>query len=901
MPSHIIPRKIKVKMEFFKGITIGDILIALVCAGISVAIFTANFAFNIWVGLAFLGASASMFIPIADGVRLYVTLLYLFRFFAQKTNYLKTEMVTQREEKQNFTGKKKKANNKDVGIGAIVPFEGIVNDRFIDFKEYYAQVIEVQPIEFGLLNEYKQELVMDTFANAMRRLSDTQSMNIIKLPKAVIYDSYINEEDKKYELLLEAQYAGEIKPEEVDARSPVFSGRVSFVEALNRQSRVFKDFFYLVVYGKDKEALETTVEGMISTLQTAVTAVNSRKLSGADLVVFMRANYGKDFDERELELIPMSQYANWAMPDRIKFKAASVTINKQQYRQFVISDYPLHVGNAWAYRLFALPNTRVNMKIKPIPRHIAERKIDKAVMELEAKEGGRSSAKIERATHLDTLKGLLAGIKNANQQMFDINTFFMCEEDMKKETRAILKQEGFKYSEMFGRQVDCFISSSLSMRDNVKETQRGIPTNSLAACFPFISGALQDIGGFYIGDNEYPVFVDFFQRSLARVNSNMIIIGKSGGGKSYAAKTLMANFAADNTKIFILDPEDEYATMVKNLHGKMIDVGSSKMGILNPFHIMTTLEADDGEGDDSYAVHLQFLEQFFRVVLEGMDTDSFEALNSLVAETYERKGISRKSEISKLKPTDFPIFDDLFEIIEEKLNSETNEFYKRIYMTLHTYIRKFATGGRNSNLWNGPTSISTRENFVIFSFRSLLANKNTMIASAQMLLIFKYLDNEIIKNRDYNLKYNPAEKGGTLKTDRKIIIAVDEAHVFINPKFPVALDFMANMAKRIRKYSGMQIVITQNIKDFVGTPEIQRQSTAVINASQYSMIFGLAPADITDLVDLYSKAGEINKEEQNAIVTAGVGQCFMISSAMNRTGVRIRAIDAVKNVFSNKD
>ena len=48
-------------------------------------------------------------------------------------------------------------------------------------------------------------------------------------------------------------------------------------------------------------------------------------------------------------------------------------------------------------------------------------------------------------------------------------------------------------------------------------------------------------------------------------------------------------------------------------------------------------------------------------------------------------------------------------------------------------------------------------------------------------------------NRDYNLKY---------KANRKIIVVIDEAHVFIDPKFPIALDFMFQLAKRIRKYNG---------------------------------------------------------------------------------------------------
>jgi hypothetical protein len=75
----------------------------------------------------------------------------------------------------------------------------------------------------------------------------------------------------------------------------------------------------------------------------------------------------------------------------------------------------------------------------------------------------------------------------------------------------------------------------------------------------------------------------------------------------------------------------------------------------------------------------------------------------------------------------------------------------------------------------------------------------------------------------------------------------------VNEQYPVVLDFMFQLAKRIRKYDGMQIVITQNIKDFAGTSEIARKSTAIINVSQYSLIFSLSPNDMTGLCKrLYS-------------------------------------------------
>ena len=73
--------------------------------------------------------------------------------------------------------------------------------------------------------------------------------------------------------------------------------------------------------------------------------------------------------------------------------------------------------------------------------------------------------------------------------------------------------------------------------------------------------------------------------------------------------------------------------------------------------------------------------------------------------------------------------------------------------------------------------------------------------------------------------------------------------------------------------------------------------TAVINASQYSFIFSLAPNDMNDLVELYRKSGEINESEQNTIISAGIGNAFFISGPMNRTMVQIVANDYVKRLF----
>ena len=886
----IIPRKTKVKMEFVRGFTVMDLVLAVLVAAILIVLIASDFDGHIWVAIVWAIFGISLFFKISDTDRLYITYVHIIRYSMQKKVY-----------------EKHPKNNKP-NIKAIVPFEKIYQDRFISFGEYYAQVLEVKPILFGLLNEYNQNNVIDVgFSNALRRLEESQVCEIVKINKAMVLDNYAYNENKKFDRLLEQVYEKQMTQSELDAREPVFQERLSFIESRNRKEKIYKDYFYIVVLGKDIEALENTINGMASALSSSLVPVETKRLTGAELAVFIRANYNREFNEREIESVSYTDYVNWATPEKIKFKSAKYSVDDKYYRTFVINEYPLQVGNAWGASFFLLDRTKVVMKFKKAQKYESERKIDKAIMDMESKlyKTGKSSTQIEIKTHLDTLRNLLTELKNNNQQLYDVNTFITCEDTARKDVKAVLKQEGFRFSELYARQIDAFISSNISMRDNMPELQRGFPTYTLAGVFPFVSSELQDENGIYIGDNVYPVFVDFFQRDSQRVNSNMMVIGKSGSGKSYAIKMLLANFAADNTKIFICDPEKEYYKLTESLKGKLIDVGSSLQGILNPFHVIRALDKDDDENDyasksdyfkvekkdDSFNQHLQFLEQFFRTVLEGISSDAFEIVNSLVLEMYARKKIDENTDLKKLKPTDYPIFDDLYNLVKEKLETSTNEFYSKNLRIVEAYIRKFAKGGRNSNLWNGPTSIETNENFVCFNFQSLIAGNNDMLTNAQMLLVFKYLENEIINNKDYNTLHN---------TNRKIIIAVDEAHTFINPKYPIALNFMTAMAKRIRKYGGMQIVITQNINDFVGSEEIKRQSTAVINACQYSIIFSLSPNDVNDLIELYKNSGGINKEEQNSIVTAQRGQAFVITSPTSRTMVQIRALDYVENMYEDK-
>lgn len=895
----IIPKKTKVAMEFFKGVEIPDVLVGAVGVSIVISVIFSNLPYRMGIatGIAVLfGASV---VPI-DGDKGYMMIYNILKYLARYRNF-----------------KREPDKKGQPAVKDITPFTGI-DGNFIEYGgEYYGIVVNIPDIEFKFYTLSKQNQMIDqVYGSVLRTISGSESAALIKIDRPILYDSYLETEDRKLDELKEAFINGLLDEDELTTRVGIIQDRKEQIRFLNSRDKVYAPFYYLAFFHKDRDMLLSQAENMVQTM--SVDNWKCRILSEKELAVFLKYNYTLNFDEREVYQLTKDQYMDWILPKQIKINSRTVQYDDIVTHNFRVTDYPTLVANAWGCNLFARPDTKVVMKMQMVERYKGIKQIDRAIDELreQANSTGKTSRLMELQTHVDTLAEVLAMLQSDNETLLDVNVFVTAYDyelseqmlnpgkkkknsstsiaSMKKQIKRSLSEENFKSSDNYMQQFEAYASSQISGYDAYKRYSRGIHSTSVAAAFPFVNKTICDPNGVCIGKNRgKPVFIDFFVRDRERVNSNMVVIGKSGSGKSYATKTILTHLAADNSKVFILDPENEYYGLAKNMNGKVIDVGSATQGRLNPFHIITSLSDDDEDEEEtvktSFSTHLQFLEEFYRQILPGIESDALEYLNNITVRMYEAKGIDADTDLSELTAEDYPIFDDLYDKILNDYQMASSEYGKENLRVLLNYISKFATGGRNALLWNGPSSISTEENFIVFNFQSLLANKNNTIANAQMLLVLKWLDNEVIKNRDYNIRYGAS---------RKIIVVIDEAHVFIDSKFPIALDFMYQLAKRIRKYNGMQIIITQNIADFVGTEELVRKSSAIINACQYSFIFPLAPNDMHDLCKLYEKAGAINESEQEEIVNNGRGHAFVVTSPSSRTGIEIVASKDMERLFT---
>ncbi|WP_210371045.1 hypothetical protein, partial [Borreliella garinii] len=77
--------------------------------------------------------------------------------------------------------------------------------------------------------------------------------------------------------------------------------------------------------------------------------------------------------------------------------------------------------------------------------------------------------------------------------------------------------------------------------------------------------------------------------------------------------------------------------------------------------------------------------------------------------------------------------------------------------------------------------------------------------------------------------------------------------------------------KRIRKYNGSLIIITQNINDFSGNETIKKKFTVILNSAQYWLIGGLQPEDLNALNQMYQQSGGLSDAVKNYLSKANQG------------------------------
>lgn len=333
-----------------------------------------------------------------------------------------------------------------------------------------------------------------------------------------------------------------------------------------------------------------------------------------------------------------------------------------------------------------------------------------------------------------------------------------------------------------------------------REFERVLPAGSVANLYPFNYSGKTDPNGFYIGKDKYGsnIVVDFDRRDSDKTSANILILGNSGQGKSYLMKLLICNLLEAGKSVVSLDAEHELEELCGKLGGCFIDLmaGEKRINVLEVRCWNEDTEADESAPEafrksTLLARHISFLKDFFRAYKDFSDPQ-LDTIEIMLSALYQKWGISEETDFRRLMPEDYPILSDLYALINDELvnyrngSLYTRELLQEVLLGLHSLCV-----GADAPFFNGHTNISD-DRFLVFGVGGVL----TAAKSLRNALLFNVL----------------AYMSDRLLTAGNTVAALDELYLWLSN--PVAIEYIRNCLKRVRKRDSALMMASQNLEDF---------------------------------------------------------------------------------------
>lgn len=403
-------------------------------------------------------------------------------------------------------------------------------------------------------------------------------------------------------------------------------------------------------------------------------------------------------------------------------------------------------------------------------------------------------------------------------------------------------------------------------------TEKYMASWHIATSYPFTKKSLFHKEGVVIGrtvevqeELEELVVVDRWNSQDPSItNPNMVILGRSGSGKSYATKLYLLREWMQGARIIIIDPEREYNNIARQIGGKIINAGSGEYSI-NPFEVRDLREymEDEDRNVDPLSIAKSRTQTILKTLMPNLFYTSYNFVDAQINRLYDQFNIRSGIRNYDIYSThDYPNIYDFIELVESTPPDDRN--YDRdlaVAVAGLSGMEKFFVASEDIehklDLHN--------DHFVIFDIHDLKEQK-LELQRAVYFNILTWIWDYIRKDRK-----------------EKTILVVDEAWILLDPNSPETLQFLVEMAKRIRKYMGSMWIITQNVNDFF-QGRLEESGKAVLGNASFKLLFKQAETDIPRILSLYT----LTEKEQELLSILPIGRAIMIAGD-NHLYVNVKA------------
>lgn len=549
----------------------------------------------------------------------------------------------------------------------------------------------------------------------------------------------------------------------------------------------------------------------------------------------------------QAEEIRTKDFFDMILPGTIRFLSDHYIVGDSYRCVWAIREYPPSTEEQAILSQLA-DRSGVTLRIyHRLVESMEQRKIiQNATRRNRLKSGGNDvSESIEAEGNLQDVIELLANLRKNKEPLLHCSVFIELKaksmeklKELQSDIAMELTRSKISVDRLTLRQKEGFLSAVPTGSNQFgAQYERVLPASSVANLYPFNFSGKTDPQGAYIGRDKYGtnILVDFDRRAEDKTNSNALILGNSGQGKSYLLKLVLTNIRESGKRIICLDPESEYETLCDALGGCYIDFMSGEYTInpLEPKAWTDSVEDIDANTPEAFkkvtrlSQHIAFLKDFFRSYKDFTDSQ-IDTIEILLSKLYARFGITDTTDYSVKKPSDFPVMQDFYELCEEEFMTYDKQ---RKYLYTEETLQEVCLGihsmcvGSESKYFNGHTNI-TDSNFLVFGVKGLM-DTNRRLKDCMLFNILSYMSNELLG------------KGSTAAS-------VDELYLFLSNM--TTIEYLRNCMKRVRKKDSSVILASQNIEDFL-IPSIREFTKPLFSIPTHQFLFNAGQINPKEYMD----------------------------------------------------
>lgn len=723
---------------------------------------------------------------------------------------IKTMKMLFKQDKEKFVVPK--------GVQDIIPVKAIYSDGIFQVgKNKYAKTYKFEDINYAVASRDDQQGMFLEYCQLLNSLDSGATT------KLTINNRRLNSLDFRRKILIP------LRKDAMDVYRDEYN-RMLFAKATHSNSIVQDKYVTISVTKKNIEDARIYFARVGSDLISHFNRLGS-KCTELDVNERLRIIYdffrtGEEtsfhFNLKE-KMKKGHSFKDYICPDVFEHEKDCFKIGERWGRVLLFREYASYIRDDMVAKLTELNrNMMMSIDIVPVPTDEAVREAENRLLGVETNitnwqrkqnENNNFSAVVpyDMEQQRKELKEFLDDITTRDQRMMFAVITMVHTADTKKQldndTEEILttaRKHLCQFSVLKYQQLDG-LQTAIPFGIRKIDAFRTLTTESLAVFIPFRVQEISDEGGIYYGQNVISKNMIIADRRKL-LNGNSFILGVSGSGKSFAGKNEITNLMlSSDADIIVLDPEREYAPLVRAMGGEVIEISAT-----SPNHINAMDMSKDYGEVDPIIEKSQFIQSLCEQIISGHHfAKGQQSIIDRCTENVYR--YYKQGNYMGTPPTLSDFRDELLRQTEPEAHSLALE------------LELFTRGSLNA--FSKQTNVNTANRLVCYDILEL----GEQLRAIGMLVILDSIINRITTNR---------MKG------KQTFIFIDEIYLLFMHEY--SAQFLFKLWKRVRKYGAYCTGITQNVDDLLQS----HTARTMLSNSEFILMLNQAATDRAELAKL---------------------------------------------------